>query len=1201
MVKVLQQKGDYQIPDKYKEITSLVKQRYAEPVDIERLLHFAESLEPVEPTENALKVAESRYFRRDENGAVVEDWRGMISRVARDIAWQDGDVNEKLALVFQKVMEAGLFFPNSPTMMNAGTPVQQLQACFVLPIEDSMESIFETLKDSALIQKSGGGVGYFIGKIRQKGAIVSSTGGQASGPISFLSIYNKVSNEIRQGGRRRGASLATLQYDHPDIMEFIDSKRQGGELSNFNISVRVDDTFMRAVEQDLEYDLLDSRDGTPIGQKLKAREVFNRIAENAHLNGEPGLLFFDAINKENPTPHLGDIEATNPCITGDMLVSTENGLETMERLCGKSRIRVLTDDRVLAMEGEMLHKAEGINVLGRTPPEAYSRNSTTLRPVNRFFKQGEKPVYRLKTRSGYTLKATGDHRILTASGWKPVQELLEGEGVFIQSGRGTFNRDDILPVTVNNRIKGKNGRIYCFNLPHQWSARLGEVLGWLVGDGWLRTAPGDERVGFCFGRAVQPVFSYLKPILDEYYGKPLKEVRGKNGCIHLSYHSKFFVDFFVSLGVIPAAASEKRVPWSVLTATEAAVKGFLRGLFSADGTARFAQGKSAYGRLTSKSELLLQQVQLLLLNLGIKSTLYRRYRKPRNVFEYTSIEGKTRAYISDGKLFELQVSRDSLPLFLQEIGFLGSKHEGTIKQFNKQAFCADRFVDEVKEVEFLGIEKVYDLQEPVTRSFIANGMVVHNCGEQPLLPYESCNLGSINLARLVKKEGGSYVPDWEKIRLVTHAATLFLDRVLDRNMSPVEAIEITMKGNRKIGLGIMGLAQYLIWQGITYNSEEGFQAAEDVMREITVQSKVASWQLAEEHGPFSNFAGSIWDRLDLPQRNATTTTIAPTGSLSIFANASPSAEPLFGVGFARNIMDDRFVQIDSVFELMWQAHMNTDLPEALKDTIGEKGPHGIQDIAEIPLSLRRLFLCAHDISPLDHIRMQTIMQKWVDNAVSKTINAPNEATLEDCRNAFFEAWRRGAKGITYYRDGSRESQVITSTAEKTRTEHPTTPGERGAVPRERPETTFGQTTRKQIGFCGRLYVTVNKEITEDGQEQICEVFTSVGEEGCPPLSNALAKIISISVRAGVDIHEIVEKLREEKCPSCIMHPETTVLSCTDFIGQELAKAATGKIGFKLNAAGGPKNIRMCSSCKIGYMIPDALCSYCDYCGYTTCG
>lgn len=772
------------IPEKYIELVRLVKERAGTKISLAELQQFAETLEAVEPSENAVKVATGRYFRRNEKGEICEDWPGMLERVARDIAiGEDGEAEEGLAFIFQKVMAAGLFFPNSPTLMNAGTPVQQLHACFVLPIEDSMESIFETLKHSALIQKSGGGIGYYLGKIRQQGAIVRSTGGQASGPLSFLSVYNKVSDEIRQGGRRRGASLATLNYDHPDIMEFIDSKREGESLSNFNLSVRVDENFMTAVEKDGEYTLLDPRNGEPTGEKLSARQVFDRLVENAYRSGEPGLLFEEALNAENPTPHLGRIEATNPC------------------------------------------------------------------------------------------------------------------------------------------------------------------------------------------------------------------------------------------------------------------------------------------------------------------------------------------------------------------------------------------------------------------------------GEQPLLPYESCNLGSINLARLLKKEAdGRFVPDWEKIRLVTWIATIFLDRVIDRNKAPLAQIEKISRGNRKIGLGIMGLAQYLIRQGISYHTEEGFAAAEQVMKEVAVQSKLASWQLALEKGTFPHYAGSVWERLELPQRNATTTTIAPTGSLSIFADASPSAEPLFGVGFARNILEGRIVQVDPVFEEMWRARFEEELPSALREKIGEKGPEGISELTEIPEDLHRLFLCAHDIPPLEHIRMQATLQRWVDNAVSKTINAPEDATLEDCREAFLEAWRLGVKGITYYRDGSRERQVITSTAAQRKEQKA-----KGAVPRGRPETTYGQTTRKRIGFCGKLYVTVNKEIMEDGTEQVCEVFTSVGEEGCPPLSNALAKIISISIRAGVDIDEIIEKLREEKCPSCIMHPETTVLSCTDFIGQELAKAAQRKISYRLNAAGGPKNIRICSACKIGYMIPDGQCSYCDYCGYTTCG
>ncbi|MEW5922199.1 MAG: LAGLIDADG family homing endonuclease [Bacillota bacterium] len=1182
---------------KFTVLSALVKDEASvRRLSREEMLRFARDLQEVEPSDNALKVAESRYFRRDGEGNVCEDWPAMLERVSRDVATgENGDVDEELAFIFCRLMAAGLFFPNSPTLMNAGTPVQQLQACFVLPIEDSMESIFETLKHSALIQKSGGGIGYFIGKIRHKGAIVSSTGGQASGPLSFLSIYNKVSNEIRQGGRRRGASLATLQHNHPDIMEFIDSKRESGELSNFNISVRVDDEFMQALLEDKDYDLIDPSTGKTTGTKLRAGDVFDRIIENSHLNGEPGLLFYDAINKDNPTPHLGSIDATNPCITGDMRVSTERGLETMSSICERGKARVATDDRVLSF----VQAAQAQQGGGRGVVSFSARSTVTLRTAVRFYRQGRKHVFLLKTRSGYSLKATAEHPVLTLRGWVPLGDIRLDDCIFIQPGRGFFNKDDDLPFNIDNNIKGKNGRVYRFNFPRKWSRQLGEVIGWLVGDGWLRLHDKEQRVGFCFGPADGDALKYIKAILDYYYGHPVQEITRKNGRMHLSYHSRFMAGFFASLGVKAVPAAQKTVPDTLFTATEEAVCGFLRALFSADGTARFAPGKSAYIRLTSKSSSLLEGVQLLLLNLGMKSSLYQRHRKRRHTFNYRTVAGEERRYHSDGILYELQVSRDSLPLFLKKVGFLGEKNAAVIEDFKKQSYYADRFMEKIREIIPLGEDIVYDLQEPVTRSFIANGIVVHNCGEQPLLPYESCNLGSINLARMLKKEGERFVPDLEKIRLTAHIATIFLDRVLDRNRAPIPQIEEMMRGNRKIGLGIMGLAQYLIRREIPYNSEEGFAAAQEVMREIAIQSKVASWQLAEERGEFPNFKGSLWDILELPQRNATTTTIAPTGSLSIFANASPSAEPLFGVGFARNIMDGRFVQLDPLFLEMWRERFGKEPSPTLLDKIGELGPHGIQGIEEIHPDFRRLFLCAHDIPPLDHIRMQTVLQQWVDNAVSKTINAPGNATPDDCRTAFLQAWRSGAKGITYYRDGSREHQVITAIAEKPSKAQPAVT--KGKVPRERPETTYGQTTRKPIGFCGRLYVTVNKEIMEDGEERICEVFTSVGEEGCPPLSNALAKIISISIRAGVDINKIVEKLREEKCPSCIMHPDTTVLSCTDFIGQEIAKAATGKVTYRLNAAGGPKGIRTCPSCRIGYMIPDALCSYCEHCGFSTCG
>ena len=1148
-------------------MADMVKARSGHKWSREELLCFSKNLERMEPSANALNVAENRYYRRDREGRVCEDWESMLTRVGADIASADnGEVDEELAVIFRSVMEAGLFFPNSPTLMNAGTPVQQLQACFVLPIEDSMESIFETLKHSALIQKSGGGVGYFIGKIRHKGAIVHSTGGYASGPLSFLSVYNKVSNEIRQGGRRRGASLATMNYDHPDIMDFIDSKRLGDDLTNFNISVRVDDAFMHAVENDEEYELLDPRNGLPVGKSLRAREVFERLAENSHLNGEPGLLFYDAINAENPTPHLGAIEATNPCLPGDTLILTSEGPRTIRECIGKQQTLIIN---------------------GR-------EYATTERG---FFATGIKPLVRIRTKEGYSLRATEDHPVQRATEegrcrisaeWKAAGELKSGDKVMLHNHRGFAHW---------NGLYG-NGEGY--------------LLGLLVGDGTMKTdkallsiwtedkqaavgqAAGIERYPADVADVMEAALNAARQLPHRRDFAGWQKVKSRNE-YRLSLSALQEIAF--SLGIIPG--NNSITPYLETATSSAFVRGFLRGFFDADGSVQGTQQKGVSIRLAQSDSIRLKAVQRMLARLGIISTIYRNRRAAGTATLRDARSGNVDYTIKIQH--ELVISGDNILVFAEQIGFSDRRKRKRIAKAMvdyRRRPNQERFTATVESVIPDCTEEVFDVQVPGVNSFDANGMVVHNCGEQPLLAYESCNLGSLNLARMLKKEGDSYVPDWEKIRLVSHIATIFLDRVIDRNQAPVEQIETIMKGNRKIGLGIMGLAQYLIWQGLPYNSQEGLAAAEEVMKEVTLQSKVCSWQLAEEKGVFPNYDNSIWDRLGLPQRNATTTTIAPTGSLSIFANASPSAEPLFGVGFARHIMDGRYVQVDNVFEGMWQDYMQQELPSNLRELIGEKGPDGIQDLEEIPRELRRLFLCAHDISPLEHIKMQTVLQRWVDNAVSKTINAPHDATLEDCREAFMTAWRWGVKGVTYYRDGSRENQVITSTSEEAKKEQRS---EQGKVPRSRPETTFGSTTRKPIGFCGRLYVTVNKELTEDGEERVCEVFTSVGEEGCPPLSNALAKIISISIRAGVDIQEIVEKLREEKCPSCIMHPETTVLSCTDFIGQELAKASTGKVQYRLNAAGGPKNIRICPSCTIGYMIPDALCSYCDYCGYTTCG
>ncbi len=1199
---------------------------------------------------NAIKVLEKRYFKRDEEGTLLETPMEMFLRVARNISSAEknyGKTEKEIKEIerrFFDIMADLDFLPNSPTLMNAGKELQQLAACFVLPVGDSMEKIFEALKEAALIQKSGGGVGYSFSNIRPKNDVVLSTKGVSSGPISFMTVFNAATDTIKQGGTRRGANMGILRVDHPDILEFISAKEDNTKLNNFNISVGVTEAFMRAVENGDDYDIVNPRT-KEVFTRYNAREIFKKIIYHAWKNGDPGIIFLERLNRDNPTPNVGTIESTNPCVSGNTYLSTENGFMTAKEIHKKiqngENIRILFDKRALNYKVSQEFNNSDFEVL----------NSDEINSWNR----GIKDVYRLTTRSGYKLEATADHKVLTIDGYKKLSDLNNNDEVLIQPyGQFKINTKIFKNGTVaklNKLTKRKT-----LNLPEFWSKELGEILGWLTGDGWLR----EDRVGFSFGHEDSAAVSYFNQIISEWYNYTVKDILRENGVIHLSYHSKAFIQFFKELGVEVCKSGNKQVPGILFDSPKEAVAGFLRGLFSSDGNIDDTDGTI---KLTSSSNKLLEGVQLLLINFGIKSNILSRKYSFSKDFAYTNIRGEGKTYkAKSDNYYELFIAGGiSKRKFKEEIGFLLERKSKLLKSFKFEKISTEnyynKFIDRIQSVEFIGQEEVFDFNEPISNSYIANGIIVRNCGEQPLLPYEACNLGSINLANMIKTEEGAPKVDYEKLKATVHTAIRFLDDVIDMGKYPLDKIADMVKGNRKVGLGIMGWADLLIILGIPYNSEQALELAKEVMSFIQDESRDATRALADERGSFPNFKGSIYDTPDgYPVRNATTTTIAPTGTLSIIANSSSGIEPVFAISFVKNVMDnDRLLEVNPYFEKA--AKEMGFYSEGLMKDIAAKGT--IADFEQIPASVKRVFITAHEISPIWHVRMQAVFQGFVDNAVSKTVNFPNSATEQDVEEVFMLAHRLGCKGITIYRDGSRESQVLQVEGrksapaatfdteagkadyvkaashaaggvygkekildmgkEKKHEGDETASKQPGSIkpgtvesgvgpsegedknlqtfkPRPRPDVTKGLTKKYDVGGCGKLYVTVNSD-----DIGICEVFSNTGEEGCAALSEAVSRLISITIRSGIDIDSILKQISGIRCITCIADENTHVLSCPDAIGKAIEFYNKGYNKFDFNTASGPKSIMLCpeEGCG-GIMQPEGGCYVCRNCGFSKC-
>jgi ribonucleoside-diphosphate reductase alpha chain len=735
---------------------------------------------------NSLIVLAARYLLRDSGGKIIETPGQLFRRVSIAIAEAEKEFGktdaeiEKIAGQFFDVMVSFKFMPNSPTLMNAGTKLGQLSACFVLPVGDSIEEIFDALKYTAIIHKSGGGTGFSFSRLRPANDIVRGTSGVSSGPLSFMRIFDSATEQIKQGGKRRGANMGILRVDHPDILNFIMSKETDGALRNFNISIAITDKFMKSLNDNKGYELINPKTQKPVGV-LNARAVWNLIITMAWKTGDPGIVFIDRINSSysNPVPSYGPIESTNPCVSKNSMVFTSSGLKSAKELYEVARCAARVDKQMnILINGGIVRSAGELSypIKIMVPTITNSEEVLFIEQNATIWHVGKKKGVRIII-DGNEITVTLEHRILTEKGWGRAGDL--------------FINDKIANISFN-----KEGRKFELNF------------------------------------------------------LPIKEI--------IAVEDDFF-----------------------------------------------------------------------------------------------------------------------------------------------------------------------DFSVPEYNIYMANGFINHNCGEQPLYPYDSCNLGSINLSKMVKTIDHSYEIDWEELRTTVRIGIRFLDNVIEVNKYPIKQIEETTKAIRRVGLGVMGWADLLIKLGVKYNSNEAVMIAEKVMKVITETARKTSEELAAERGPFPEFKNSIWARLGYkPLRNSTVTTIAPTGTISIISGgASQGIEPIFSVVYMRNVKESlgsNLIEVDAEFE-RYALEQNFYSEELIKKLAGKTS---IQDVEEVPEKIRKLFVTAHDIAPEWHVKMQAAFQKYTDNAVSKTINFTRYATPQDIENAYMMAYKLGCKGITVYRDSSKSSQVL---------------------------------------------------------------------------------------------------------------------------------------------------------------------------------
>lgn len=1142
---------------------------------------------------NTQKVVAKRYALKDREGNALEDWEAICKRVVGAIARAEKDPTERqrfYASAYQLMIERK-FIPNTPCLVNAGKSDGQLAACFVIDVPDSIAGILESTKAAGIIHKTGGGTGFTFEKLRPSGAVVASTHGVASGPVSFMNIFNTMTETVKQGGVRRGANMGILRVTHPDVLRFIHAKNDQASLTNFNISVTVTDSFLEAVDHNkwfqtefngkawekAIYDPVTGKDYEYEGQKpprpgmVYAPDIWRRIVESAWKYAEPGIIFIDEVNRHNHLMNsMGAIFSCNPCVTADTLVYTNQGLITM---------------------GELYKTQEDFDAVvdGRYGFES------TFHASSKAFQSGIKKVFKLTTKEGYSLRATADHKIMTPNGYTPLGELKPDDEIHILNRKGGFG------------IEG--------------NLKMGRTLGWLVGDGHINKSVDRVVLSF-FGeeQALAPMFAeyineFVAPLtLGDGGVYPVSAV-AVGGRTETRVSSTRFYQIAEKYGL---TKNKLQVPEAIYKGSEDMQKGFLQALFSADGTVLDTESKGIDIRLTSVSLELLEAVQRLLLNFGVASRIYLNRRKAQTRM-LPDGKGGTKEYPCQA-YHELTVSKQNVAEFAQNIGFIvqakQQKLENAVSRL-KRGLKTEVFTVRTKEIIPDGEEEVFDITVPGPHSFVANGIVIANCGEQFLHFYNSCNLGSVDVAKFCDSDG---VIDWDTLRSAIHTSVRFLDNVVDTCNWPLPQIADVVHRTRPVGLGIMGYADLLLKQKVRYGSQESFDVADKLMNFVRRESWEASFNLGLEKGVFPELESNralyenflyneigIDSSRPLTPRNYETTTIAPTGTISLVAETSSGIEPNFSWAYLRQ---------DTLGKRFYVHPLAAEALGIKYDPIDEASIEmAAQQLVDRQAELPDYFINAYEIGGEEHVRVLATFQKNVDNSISKTCNGASTDTVADVDRLYRLARSLKVKCVSYYRDGSRDGQVLTaiaasdsskkaeeaqnttskpvttskvvSKAEEAVKSAPTAVAAR--VHLERPKELIGYTWR--IPFDGlNLYVTVNHDYN-----RVLEIFAS------GPVSPSVGVLASKMLRGGFEAEEVSRSLNkingthsvwfnQRLCTS----PEQAIAECILITKRRLeGRSDTSR---KKEAS---SIIGVCPECS-GQLEHASNCDTCRDCGYSKC-